>query len=199
MTLSIETPDILGTGGGLRHVRDELAERFAIVNADILCDVDLSALVERVPDGGATMALRPSEDAEVYGVVAADETETVVQLVTVASAEPQGAVMVDTPFSGIHAMHVGALDKVPDAFSSIITDSYAHTVPKRLVRSIRHDGTWLDVGNPAAYLDANLQVLRGGVDLPLDPMERAAFAQRSSDSQGAVSYTHLTLPTICSV
>ncbi len=180
VTLSIETPDILGTGGGLRHVHNQLAERFTIVNADILCDVDLAALIDRVPTGGATMALRPSEDAEVYGVVAADETETVVRLVTVASAEAQGAIAMDTHFSGIHAMHIGALEKVPDAFSSIITDSYAHTVPKRLVRSLRHDGTWLDVGNPVAYLDANLRVLRGGVDLPFDPIERAAFSRRSS-------------------
>jgi NDP-sugar pyrophosphorylase family protein len=180
VTLSIESPDILGTGGGLGHVRDQLAERFAIVNADILCDVDLAKLVERVPEGGATMALRPSDDVAIYGVVAADETDTVVQLVAVASAEPHGHVARDTHFSGIHAMHIDALEQVPDAFSSIITDSYAHTVPKRLVRSVRHTGTWLDVGNPAAYLDANLQVLRGGVELPFDPIERAAFAQRSS-------------------
>lgn len=187
VTLSIEKPDILGTGGGLRHVRDDLAERFAIVNADILCDVDLTALIERVPDGGATMALRPSDDAEVYGVVAADETDTVVRLVNVATAEPHGHVSHDTHFSGIHAMHASALDKVPDAFSSIISDSYAHTVPKRLVRSIRHNGTWLDVGNPAAYLHANLQVLRGGVALPFDPMTRAAFGQRASDVVGDAS------------
>lgn len=184
VTLSIEAPDILGTGGGLRHVHNQLAERFAVVNADILCDVDLRALVERVPEGGATMALRPSDDADVYGVVAADATETVVQLVAVARAEPQGDVATDTHFSGIHAMHIGALDQVPNAFSSIITDSYAHTVPKRLVRSIRHDGTWLDVGNPSAYLDANLQVLRGGLSLPIDPMARAAFSQRKGEVSG---------------
>ena len=177
VTLSIEQPDILGTGGGLKKVVRELSERFAIVNADILADVDLTALVNAVPDGGAAMALRAADDASTYGIVAADDAGVVVDLVGKATASPEGAVHRDTHFSGIHAMHRASLDKVPVAFSSVITDSYVHTVPKRLVRGLRHDGVWLDVGNPRLYLQANLAVLRREVNLPLDPFERGSDAR----------------------
>lgn len=186
VTLSVEAPDILGTGGGLAAVRDQLAERFAIVNADILCDIDLTALVDAVPAGGAAMALRPTDDVDEYGLVAADTSGTVVQLTSVAQAPAQGEVRRDTHFTGVHALHRDALARVPVAFSSIISDSYAHTVPQRRVRGLRHTGTWLDVGNPAAYLAANLAVLAGQVALPLDPFARAAFGRSGARVVGEV-------------
>ena len=172
VTLSIEKPDILGTGGGLKKVEDKLAETFAVVNADILCDIDLSALMDAVVPGGAAMALRASDEAPGYGIVAADDSGTVVDLVGLSTATPEGEVHRDTHFTGVHALHRDALAKVPVAFSSIIQDSYVHTVASRRVRGLRHEGTWLDVGNPTAYLDTNLAVLRGEIALPLDPFPR---------------------------
>ena len=58
VTVTVEAPVILGTGGGLKAVADRLAERFVVVNADVLADVDLSALRAAVPDGGVALALR---------------------------------------------------------------------------------------------------------------------------------------------
>ncbi|MCA9495193.1 MAG: NTP transferase domain-containing protein, partial [Myxococcales bacterium] len=37
--------EILGTGGGLRNVADALAERFVVLNGDVLHAVDLGALL----------------------------------------------------------------------------------------------------------------------------------------------------------
>jgi NDP-sugar pyrophosphorylase family protein len=177
VTISAELPDILGTGGGLAHVKDALADRFAVVNADVLCDVDLTALLALVKEGGASMALRPNaEDAVKYGVVGADNTSTVVLLTDLASAPAASDIARDTHFSGIHAMSRSTLGLVPEGFACIVRTAYRTLVPQRKVRSLRHEGTWLDVGDPAAYLTANLAVLTTTMPVPLDPLSRAAFA-----------------------
>ncbi|TNE87909.1 MAG: nucleotidyltransferase family protein [Deltaproteobacteria bacterium] len=178
-----ELPDILGTGGGLRNVRDRLAERFVVLNGDILHDVDLGALLARVPAGGAAMALRPDE-ADRYGVVAADATDTVVQLVSVAEADAEGPVDRSTHFTGIHAMDRAALERVPDGFACIVRTAYKQLVPARSVRSLRHEGLWLDVGDPAAYLAANRAALRGDLPLALDPFAEAAHGRTTTGEVG---------------
>lgn len=173
--VSVETPELLGTGGGLRLVGDRLAERIAVVNGDTLCDVDLTALLAAVPQGGSAMALRPHlSDAESrYGVVASDEAGVVVDLKGMALAEPVGEVRRDSHFTGIHALDRQVLSALPQGVSCIVRQGYLGLVPARRVRVVHHGGTWLDVGDPAAYLDANLSVLDGAVSLPLDPFTQA--------------------------
>ena len=175
--LSVEAPEILGTGGGLRAVRDRLAGRFAVVNGDVLTDVDLRALRAAVPAGGGAMALRSHPDAARYGVVAADATGTVVELSLVARAEPVGPVDRGTHFTGVHALDRDVLDRVPDGFACIVRTAYRELVPARRVAGVRHAGLWLDVGDPVAYLEANLAAVRGGLSLPLDPHRRAGWAR----------------------
>lgn len=179
----VERPEILGTGGALRRVRHELAERFVVLNADVLHDVDARALLEAVPDGGAAMALRPDpEEAPRYGVVAADAAGVVAELTTLARAPAEGPVARDTHFTGIHALHRDALDLVPEGPACIVRSAYARLVPDRRVRGLRYAGPWLDAGDPVAYLEANLAVLDGRVRLALDPFARAAA---SVDAAGA--------------
>jgi len=179
--ISEEQPDILGTGGGLRLVRDRLAERVAVVNGDTLCDVDLTALLAAVPAGGGAMALRvhPQDAAERYGIVAYDQADRVTDLKGMARAIPVGAEHRDAHFTGIHALDRAMLDHVPQGFACIVRTAYINEVPERRVAAVPHHGTWLDVGDPAAYLDTNLAVLGGAVALPLDPWARAGGGTRS--------------------
>ena len=171
-----EQPDILGTGGGLKAVEHELAERFVVLNADVLHVIDLSALMAAVPDGGAAMSLRAYlDDARPYGVVAADASGTVVQLTSLATADAEGWVRDDTHFTGIHAMDRSVLQHVPEGFACIVRTAYAQLVPQRRVRGVRTASLWRDAGDPAALLKANLDVLRGALSLAIDPFHRAAW------------------------
>lgn len=177
VSVSTELPDILGTGGGLRRVADDLAARFVVLNADVLHNVDLTALLERIGSGQAAMALRPHDsEADRYGIVAADDDGVVARLTSLAAATPSGHLHEDTHFTGIHALDRAVLERVPDGFACIVRTAYASLVPERQVRGLRYLGPWLDAGDPAAYLEANLAVLRGEVPLALDPLSRAAFA-----------------------
>lgn len=185
VTIVLERPDILGTGGGLVNVRDRLAERFAIVNGDTLCDVDLRGLVDAVPDGGGAMALRVHRDdaRDRYGVVVYDGAGRVTDIKQLGPpATPQGPEHRDAHFTGVHAMHRDMLDHVPQGFADIVRTAYIAEVPKRNVAARPHTGTWLDVGDPAAYLATNLIALEASEPLPLDPWERADAGQRSGAS-----------------
>ncbi len=184
VAVAVELPEILGTGGGLRAVRHDLKPRFVVVNADVINDVDLTRLIGAVPPGGAAMALRSDAEASRYGIVAADAAGRVAELVQVAKSEPEGAVERSTHFTGIHAMDREALELVPDGFACIVRTAYRRLVPERKVAAIRHPGVWLDIGDVPAYLEANLAVLDGGLRLPLDPFERAAWARTASGEHG---------------
>jgi len=178
----VEAPDILGTGGGLKAVESALAERYVVVNGDVLCDVDLKALCDAVPEGGGAMALRPhpQEATERYGVVAMDEGGRVVDLKGMARAECVGRLYEDSHFTGIHAMDRAMLRWVPQGFSCVVRTAYIHLVPQRKVAAVRHSGTWLDVGDPSSYLETNLAVLEGRVSLAIDPFLRAGWARRAN-------------------
>lgn len=179
VSVSTERPDVLGTGGGLRKVASLLAPRFVVLNGDVLHNTDLTALLAVLPDGGAAMTLRRDpENAPRYGIVAQDSAGHIVELTTVARAEPQGAVDRTTHFTGIHAMTTDALQLVPaSGFACVVRTAYRSLVPEHKVTALLADGPWLDAGDPESYLDANLQVLSGRHVLPLDPFARAAFAR----------------------
>ena len=172
-SLQVELPEILGTGGGLKAARERLSDRFVILNADILTDIDLSALVGAVPLGGAAMAL--GTDAEVAGraPVLADASGVLVKLRELVPEQPGG--VAGTHFTGVHALDRSVLDLVPEGFACIVRSAYLDLVPARRVQTTRHDGLWVDIGTPAEYLRANLDVLQGRVSPPVDPWTRGTL------------------------
>ena len=173
--LQVEAPEILGTGGGLRAARGRLDDPFAVVNGDVLCDADLGDLLALAAEDGveAVLLLRRSPDAARLGVVAADERGVVTRLADVARIEGPDP-PADTHFTGIHAMRRTVLAHVPQGPACIVRTAYKVLVPLGRVRARLHPGTWVDVGDPASYLDACTEALAGRLALPLDPRRLAA-------------------------
>ncbi|MDP6932670.1 MAG: NTP transferase domain-containing protein, partial [Myxococcota bacterium] len=174
--VQVELPEILGTGGGLRAALgpgsggDGLADTVVVVNADILSDVDLTALAAACPEDGAAMALRVLAPGERIGAVMADAQGRVVHIQNV--VEGDGG-QPGTHFTGVHAMTRSAIGEIPDdGFQCVVRSAYRDLVPRRRVGAWRHGGLWIDVGTPASYLRANLEVLGGRVSVPLDPWTR---------------------------
>ncbi|MFH1467157.1 MAG: sugar phosphate nucleotidyltransferase [Pseudomonadota bacterium] len=186
--VQVERPEILGTGGGLKAAEGLLAERFAVVNGDVLCDGDLAGLLEDCACSGveASMLLRRAPDAARHGIVALDAAGRVARLTTLARLEGAGPVAEDTHFTGVHALRRGALARVPPGgFACIVRTAYVQLLPLGAVRGRIHPGTWLDVGAPAAYLEASRAVLEGALPLPLDPWERVGWGLRGEVEVGA--------------
>jgi len=197
--VQVERPDILGTGGGLRLAQGRLSDPFAVVNGDILCDADLTGLLAscRLEGVSAAMLLRRSPRATRYGVVAADERGRVVRLTSLAQLEGAPPVAEDTHFTGIHAMSHSALERVPaEGFACVVRSAYQQLVPQGRVRGLLHGGGWVDVGNPRAYLDANLAALQGRLRLCADPWQRVGWGGRPRPGGG---YQEVGTPSSCAL
>ncbi len=144
----VESPRILGTGGGLRNARHLLAERFLVVNGDILTDVDLRALW--AIEAPAVMALRPQAAPVHTPVMLRDGVVTGIAGVV-------GAADGDHHFTGIHALAREVLDLVPPGEQCIIRTVYRSLVPRGEVRGLVHPGAWTDIGTLEEY-----ERVRGG-------------------------------------
>lgn len=138
----VEAPELLGTGGGLRNARDRLADRFTVVNGDILCDADLTCLDGR--DAPAVMLVRPQSGAQFTPVAVRDGRVAGIAGVV---GEASGAFH----FTGIHRLERRVLDLVPPGPQSIIDTVYRQLVPRGEVVAIAYDGVWTDIGTLEEY------------------------------------------------
>jgi NDP-sugar pyrophosphorylase family protein len=102
ITYSPEDP-ILDTGGAIKKAQPLLqGERFVVLNADSICDIDLRALVAWHGARGAlaTMVLRADREAARYGIIEIDAGDRIRRFL---GQPPAGGVPL-TPlmFAGIH-------------------------------------------------------------------------------------------------
>ena len=169
--LQVEAPEILGTGGGLKAAEANLASRFLVWNGDIIADIDVTSLLDRCPEDGASMALRYSENLGKTTPLSVDEEGRINRIGTICASEdapPYYQQQQGLHFSGIHAMSTTALSLVPDGFQCIVRTAYKELVPAGKVHSLIHDGHWYDTGLPTEYWQANIMALRGDLPLSID-------------------------------
>lgn len=147
VSVSVE-PTILGTGGGLRAARERLAERFVVVNGDILCDVDLSRLWAE--DAPAVMALRPQSTPVHTGVGLLRDPVGEAGVVT-GIRGVVGTSTDDLHFTGVHVLRRDVLDLVPPGEQCVIRTAYRALIPDGHVRGVVHTGRWTDIGTVPEY------------------------------------------------
>lgn len=163
-------PEILGTAGGPRRIRRRLGDDpFLLVNGDILFDFDLSLLLQRHRASGAraTLALLPNPDPRVYGPIVTGPRGDVRSLVGLPKPAPGKVSM----FSGVHVMDPALLDRLSPGPSDSVRELYAPLVAEGgHVLGVRLPGFWYDLGTPALYVSAQVDLLRAG---RLVPRQRA--------------------------
>ena len=143
VTVVVEAPTILGTGGGLRNARHLLADRFVVVNGDILSDVDLGALFDE--NAPAVMALR-EQAAPVHTGVSLDAGVVRGIAGVVGTGDP------GLHFTGIHVLDQAVLDLVPlQGEACIVRTAYQSLIPEGKVRGRVHQGSWVDIGTLDEY------------------------------------------------
>lgn len=157
----VHEPEILGTGGGPRAVREQLAgEPVLLVNGDVLFDFDLGALAARHRAGTAraTLALRRQPDARAYSSVVTDRRGRILSI----AGLPRPARGVVSMFAGIHVIDPALLERLPAGRSEIVPALYGPLLAEggRLA-GVRCRGAWYDFGRPSLYRDAQLRLLAG--------------------------------------
>ena len=174
-------PVIAGTGGALREARALLAgaREILLVNGDILFDVDLRAAIaaHRASGALATMVLLPMPPGARYAAVEVDGSGTVRRIA--GTFGPGGAGLSPWHFSGVHVLSAALLDRVPAApfecdvnrhvYPPLMAEGLVRGFVEPGARGAAASGYWNDLGTPARYLRANLDVLRGRVPLARFP------------------------------
>jgi mannose-1-phosphate guanylyltransferase len=159
----VEEQHPLGTGGAIKHAESLLAERFFVLNGDVLTDLDLTAQLEQHERTGAsgTLALIAVEDPSAYGLVKLDGESAVIDFLE----KPSSDQIDGTPLisAGAYVLERSVLELMPSSGScSIERDVFPRLVGKGLY-GYGGEGYWLDIGTPARYLQATFDILEGTV------------------------------------
>jgi mannose-1-phosphate guanylyltransferase len=161
----------LGTGGGVRNAADLTSGSVFVLNGDVLTDVDLTAMRRFHESRGSrtTIYLAPVEDPRAYGLVETDAEGRIERF-----REKPGAdetITTNLINAGVYLLDAALLQRMPsdrpvsierEFFPALIADG----VP---CFGWAPETYWRDIGNPAAYLAAQLDLLRERVKTPLTP------------------------------
>lgn len=177
----VHEPTLLGTGGGLRNGLRRLLESesvasdtpILVMNGDIFFWPDLEGAValHRRLDAVATVVLRPDPRARVLGALEVDADGRVRRLL--GRPEVVDAPLREMMFTGVHVLSPRALTGLPEE-GCVIQRAYRRWIDERqVVGGFVDDSAWRDLGTPAEYLRAHLELLDGtlrwpGVEVPAD-------------------------------
>jgi mannose-1-phosphate guanylyltransferase len=154
-----EEPDARGTAGAIRFAEDMLDERFLVLNGDVLCDLDLTALIEQHERTGAraTIALYPVEDPSGYGLVHRHEDGEITEFL---EKPTRDQIDTDEINAGAYLLERSVLERIPpDRDVSIEREIFPELIGDGLY-GIRLEGYWIDIGTPERFLEANWDILQ---------------------------------------
>lgn len=156
-------PEPLDTAGaiGFAAAHAGIDERFLVVNADILTDLDITSLIafhdERGGEG--TIALHRVEDPSAFGVVPTDEDGRVIAFV---EKPPRDEAPTDLINAGTYVLEPEVLGRIAtDRKVSIEREVFPAMVADQRLFAMAADTYWIDTGTPSKYLAAQLDLLDG--------------------------------------
>lgn len=160
----------LGTAGGIRFAAEGMHERLLVCNGDVLTDLDLAAFVAFHEERGAqaTISLTQVDDPSAFGVVPTRGDGEVIAFV---EKPPREQAPTNWINAGTYLLEPEVLASIPPRLRvSIEREVFPRMLerPGRLY-AMRSDAYWLDIGTPAMYFAAHLDVLAGRVGLPPAP------------------------------
>lgn len=160
MTLEyVVEPTPLDTGGAIAFAARTLdPQRLLVCNGDILTDLDVSALVERHRESGATatIALTPVEDPTRYGLVRTDDRGRVTAFVEKPSADEVDTNLIN---AGTYVLEPHVIDLVPaNERCNVEREIFPRLVGRGLC-AVASSGYWRDIGTFPSYLAAQIDLL----------------------------------------
>jgi mannose-1-phosphate guanylyltransferase len=155
----------LDTGGAIAYAADEAGvdTRFVVVNSDVLTDMDYSALIAHHDASGAltTIGLTPVEDPSRFGVVVTDVDGRVTAFIEKPAA---GTAPTNLINAGIYVMEPAALNVIDRGRRvSVEREVFPAMVDSGTLFAAAAEGYWIDIGNPTAYVQANLDIAGNSV------------------------------------
>ncbi|MBU0501691.1 MAG: NDP-sugar synthase, partial [Candidatus Margulisbacteria bacterium] len=158
-----ETP--LGTAGAVKNAEEFFgSEPMLVFNGDVLCDINISQMVNFHYDKGAivTLALTEVDDPTPFGLIITDENARVKKFI-----EKPGwdIVTARTINAGLYVVDPKIFADVPkDKPYSFERQLYPALLEKGApIYGFLSNAYWLDIGNPQKYKEAHQAILHGEV------------------------------------
>jgi mannose-1-phosphate guanylyltransferase len=164
----------LGTGGGIRNTADLARGTVVVLNGDVLTDADLAAMgrFHQARASRTTIYLRPVEDPRPFGLVET-EADGRIRVFREKPTTPE-EITTNTINAGIYLIDAVLLARIPagrvvsverEFFPALVADG----IP---AFGWIADAYWRDIGTPAAYHAAQVDLLAGRVRTTLPPPGR---------------------------
>jgi mannose-1-phosphate guanylyltransferase len=165
-------PHPLGTGGGIRYAAYGIDRTFLALNGDSLREVDIQRLLEFHYFRGATatILLTRVPDPGRYGLVRTDSRGRVLEFV---EKPPPEEIDTDLINAGMYVLEPEVLERIPpDRPVSIEREIFPKLAEEGTLFACPLPGYWLDVGTPASYLQAHLDLLQRQQSVQVDRSAR---------------------------
>lgn len=162
-------PELLGTGGGLRAALERLGptdQPILVMNGDILFWPDLEGAIAHHRSVGAfaTMVLRRDPRAARFGAIETDARGCVRRIL--GRPEHVDAPLRTQMFTGVHVLSPEVVAALPET-GCVIRRGYERWLADgRTLGGFVDDAPWRDLGTPAEYLSAHLDLLDGTLSWP---------------------------------
>jgi mannose-1-phosphate guanylyltransferase len=187
----------LGTAGGVRNAIDLVGGLVLVLNGDILTDADISAMMRfhALREAAATIFLYPVPDPTPYGLVELAEAGRVSRFIE--KPEPS-QVTANTINAGIYVLDRALLARIPrERVVSIEREFF----PGLLADHIPFYGWvaehyWLDIGNPAKYRQAQLDLMAGRVSTGIAAASASGDGRRVAADVWSSPTAVLTSPCV---
>jgi len=188
MTLTyISEEEAKGTGGAIKNVEPHLnsGESFLVFNGDILTDLDLSDMLRmhRESESICTISLTSVEDPSAYGVIDLEEGGRIERFTEKPKREEATS----------NWINAGTYILEPEVLAHIPAGEF-HMVERGLFPDLLRQGApmygyrtgayWLDIGTPAKYLEAHVDLLAGRLKHSLEP-EGELFTDKVRVGEGS--------------
>ena len=146
----LDETEPLGTAGSLALLPKPQDHPLLVVNADVLTDVDLGALVDfhSAAEAFITIAVRDHDTTVPFGVLEVDPKGTVLAL-------EEKPVLAHTISAGIYVLSPQAIELVPGGVRTDMTDVLQTAIAARQpVRAVNVSDSWIDIGRHEQLAEA---------------------------------------------
>ncbi len=190
-------PEPLGTAGALRNAADPGSGPLAVLNGDVLTDLDLTAMLRFHEQCGAdaTIALTPVEDPTLYGLV---ETDLDGRILKFLEKPARDQITVNTINAGVYILNPRLLELIPKGRKVSMEREF---FPELLARGIPFFGRvshayWLDIGSPDKYRRAQADLLTGTIATDIQPAGTRTGSLWIGEESVISAEAHLTGPAV---
>ncbi|MBC7899964.1 MAG: NDP-sugar synthase [Saprospiraceae bacterium] len=164
----VTEPNPMGTGGAYKYAADAIRETTVVLNGDILTDADISKIVafHQMKKSDATIALAEVSDPASYGLVETAADDSIVRFIEKPSPGLIAGLNINTINAGIYVLEPTILDLIANnENSSFEYNVFPAILEKRKAfhAFVLKESYWRDIGNPASYLEAHHDFLKGSI------------------------------------